>query len=387
MSITPIILSALLPFGAGGPPGTPDPVPPRDTGPSLPGVEAQPGPESLSRSPRGWVFTLASHVDLWFHGMATVDPVGPGPNPLYAPTYPPAARGRKEAAGLGQTPLDQRAAYFRNAFRSDPAMEVLHFLPLYFAQAGRVEFFQALEMLADTRDGVPRAPSPRTQFGLSAVGSVLPSSSQRALLGEFVSVLREEWEAFLAEDRRAHMEGWEALRGSAQGLWDGVFGPALSPFLRALHLTGGAVFLTPAIGAEGRIFSGVPRDPSDNVLAVSTPNVTDGARGAVFSMIREFSFPLAREALEPGDESAQDRAETEGLAARAAIRAGALALERLLPEELPAYQQYFLSRAGRPPASADVLGAAFREAYPLDEGQISALREVVDTTITNGGEL
>jgi hypothetical protein len=265
-------------------------------------------------------------------------------------------------------------------------MEVLHFLPLYFADAGRVEFLQALEVLAASREGIPRASSPRTQFGLTAVGSVISSAGQRALLGDFISVLREEWDDFLAEDRRAQLAGWEETRAAAQGLWDGEFGPALSPLLRGLHLTGGAVFLTPAIGAEGRIFSGVPSDPSDNVLAVSTPNSGDDPRAAVFSMIREFSFPMARLALGSEEGSRQSRAQTEGLAAHAAIRAGALALDRLLPEELPAYQQYFLSRAGRTPASVEALSAAFQDAYPLDEGQISALREVVYTTITNGGE-
>ncbi|MGW8267458.1 MAG: hypothetical protein ACWGSQ_13910, partial [Longimicrobiales bacterium] len=349
--------------------------------------EAHAAPEvPYASQQRGWVFVLAPHVDLWFHGMATVDPVGPGPNPLYAPSYPAAARDRKAAAGLGQTPLDQRAAYFRDAFRRDPAMEVLHFLPLYFPDAGRVEFLQALETLAVSREEIPRAPSPRTQFGLTAVGSVLSSTGQRALLGGFISVLREEWDDFLAEDRRARLAGWEETRAAVQGLWDGEFGPALFPLLRGLHLTAGAVFLTPAIGPEGRIFSGIPSDPSDNVLAVSTPNVGDDPRAAVFSMIREFSFPMARRALGSEEGSGQNRAQTEGLAARAAIRAGALALDRLLPQELPAYQQYFLSRAGRSAPSPRILGAAFQDAYPLDEGQISALREVVNTTITNGGE-
>ena len=36
----------------------------------------------------GWVFTSLPHADLWFHGMALVDPIGPGPNPLYDPSYP-----------------------------------------------------------------------------------------------------------------------------------------------------------------------------------------------------------------------------------------------------------------------------------------------------------
>ena len=380
MSITPIILATLLPFGAGGSTLELHPDLPATRETPIPGLEAPPPRQT------GWVFALVPFADLWFHGMATVDPVGPGPNPLYDPAYPVEMRGRKGAAGIGQTPLDQRAGYFRDAFRRDQAMEVLHFLPLYFAEAGRVEVFQALEALAVSRDGIPRTSSPNVRFGLTAVGSVLPAAGQRALLGEFVSVLEAEWDSFLSGDRRAELADREEARNAIQGLWDSEFGPALAPLLRGLHLTGGTVFLTPAIGDEGRIFSGSPSNPSDNVLAVAAPKAGGDPRAAVFSMLRELSFPMARQALEAGPEPLQDRESAEGVAARTAIRAGALALDRLLPSELPAYQQFFLSRVRRAPASAGATGAAFQEAYSLDESLLKALREVVNNTITSGGK-
>jgi len=318
--------------------------------------------------------------------MAIADPIGPGPIPLYDPSYPARMRLEKEGAGVSATPLDQRSGYFREAFRRDPAMEVFHFLPLYFSEAGRTEVFMALEALAVTREGIPRAPSSRTQFGLAAVGSVLPSPSQRALLGEFVSVLKAEWEHFFSDYRERKSPDRDEAQSELQGLWDTEFGPALAPLLGGLDLSGGTVFLSPAIGGEGRIFSGVPQNQLDNVLVVSSPKAGEDHRAVIFSMLRETSFPLVRQALGDALESGHERGEAEELAARAAIRAGALVLESFLPREVPAFQAFFLSRAGRTVASAEARRAAFQDAYPLEEAHLKALREVINTTVTDGGE-
>lgn len=379
MSILPLILAALLPAGPGESPGLLEEC---SQAPCEPSPNAFEIPQQRGG---GWVYSTAPHLDLWFHGMATVDPVGPGPLPLYDPAYPTRIRAEKEKAGVSATPLDQRAGHFRDAFRRDPAFEVLHFLPLYFAEAGRTEVFAALETLAVTREGIPRGVPPRTQFGVTAIGAVLSTPGQRAILGDLVSVLRAEWDTFFSDYRRARLPAWDDSRREIQSLWDREFGPALSPLLLGLDLSGGTVFLTPAIGVEGRIFSGIPQNRLDNILVVSSPKVGEDARTAIFSMLREISFPLVRQAL--GSALEQERGESEALAGRAAIRAGALILGDLLPGRVPAYQMFFLSRAGRTGASTEALSAAFQAAYPISAAQLGGLRETISATVTNGGEV
>jgi hypothetical protein len=139
-----------------------------------------------------WAFSSLPLVDLWFHGMALVDPIDPGPVPLYDPDYPNEVGRAKEEAGIDPSVFDRSIGHFREAFRRDPAFELFHFLPLYFPQAGRTEVLEALELLARTAEGLPRAPSARTSFGLAAVGSVLATQRQRQTLGEFVGALSEE---------------------------------------------------------------------------------------------------------------------------------------------------------------------------------------------------
>ncbi len=346
------------------------------------GVEASSGQEA---SGGGWVFTSLPQADLWFHGMALVDPIGPGPNPLYDPGYPNEVRRAKEGLGLSPTLLDDRLAYFREAFQRDPAFQVLHFLPLYFSRAGRTEIFAALELLAGTGEGIPRAPSTRTSFGVAAVGSVLTTRSQRSVLGEFVRALEGEWNGFF----ESYWQGMAVQRGqveaSLQDVWRRDYLPALGPFLDGIGMSGGIVALVPAIGAEGRIFGGTPQGLADNVLVVSAPAGPENGLEAVFSMLRELSFPLVRRVMDRTGGSAGNPDEEESLADRAAIRSGAFILEMYRPEDLLAYQRFFLSRAGRSAPTGEATEGAFREAFPLEAVFEEALREGILTTEKDGG--
>lgn len=339
------------------------------------GVEAGASQESDG----GWVFTSLPHADLWFHGMALVDPIGPGPNPLYDPAYPGEIRAAKEAAGVSTTALDQRVGYLRDAFQSDPAFEVFHFLPLYFPRAGRDEFFSALKVLVGTPEGIPRAPTVNTAFGLAAVGAVLATVEQRRVLGEFVSVLEEEWTAFFQHDYRAAAPEREAVLTALQRSWTEGHRPSLAPFLDKIGMAGGIVALVPAIGVEGRVFGGSPGDKGDNVMVVSAPVGPHPEREVVYSMLREVSFPLVRAVIDQSGHTTASRGQAEALAARAAVRTGALVLERYLPEELMDYQRFFLSQAGRSAPEGAATEGLFQEVYPLDASLEEALREEIFT--------
>jgi hypothetical protein len=317
--------------------------------------------------------------------MALVDPVGPGPNALYDPGYPNEVRKAKQVVGVSATPLDNRLEAFRGAFRHESAFEVLHFLPLYFPHAGRTEVFTALRLLSETEEGIPRAPSARTAFGMAAVGSVLTTPGQRRILGELVQALEDEWNGFFGAFWQGGTGTREGSLATLQSAWRTSFGPALEPFLDGVGMTGGSVYLVPAIGLEGRIFGGSPQIPGDNVLVVSAPAGPETHREAVFRMLRELSFPLVRRAMEKADASVGGRVSDESLAAWAAVRSGAFILEAYHPEATTSYQQFFLSQAGRSvPTDAEVQ-AAFEEAFPLNAELGHALKEEVLSTRRDGG--
>jgi hypothetical protein len=348
------------------------------------------GPTQMSaqEAPGRWTFTSVPLANLWFHGMALVDPVGPGPIPLYDPGYPNEVRRAKEQAESGPSLLDRGLGRYREEFRGDPAFEVLHFLPLYFAQAGRTEVFAALELLAMTPEGIPPAPSARTAFGLTAVGSVLTTPGQRAILGDFAEALQSEWDGFFEAWWQENAANRSRLEGSLQSVWRETYEAALAPYLTGISMTGGMVVMAPSIGTEGRIFAGVPQSASDNVLVVAAPKAPERASEAVFSMLRELSFPLARRAMEKAGAPAANRAEAEDLTGRAAVRAGALLLELLFPEEVEAYRGFFLARSGRPAVEAATQRIAFEATFPLSAEVEKALQQEILSTVKtkDGGE-
>jgi hypothetical protein len=315
--------------------------------------------------------------------MALVDPVGSGPNPLYDPGYPAEVLRAKQALSVAPTSLDKRLDHFREVFRADPAFEVLHFLPLYFAQAGRTEVFSALYLLAGAEEGIPRVPSARTTFGIAAVGSVLTEPGQRKALGEFVQALAEEWDSFFQAWWLEGAEERAAVESALRTSWQQGFKPVLEPLLKDLGMEGGTAAMAPAIGVEGRIFAGSPRIPGDNVLVIAAPSSPESATAAVYSMLREISFPLVRQAMEQVEGASGGGDERQ--AVQAAVRAGALILEAHRPDEVSNYQRFFLSQAGlSAPGGAD-LRVAFEEAYSLDVGLERALREEVLSTRRDGG--
>jgi hypothetical protein len=317
--------------------------------------------------------------------MAVVDPIGPGPNPLYEPAYPSEVRRAKDGIGLEPTPLDTRSGYFREAFRRDPAFEVLHFIPLYFHRAGRAEFFSAMKLLVGTREGIPRAQTANTAFGLAAVGSVLTTQGQRNVLGEFVAVLEAEWDQFFGEWWQNGSAARGRIQTSLRKIWTDDYGPAMAPTLQKIGMSGGIVAMVPAIGSEGRIFGGTSGNSKDNVLVVSAPEDPERSIEAIYSMLREVSFPMVRRVMERGGRVVGNRREEESLASIAAIRSGALMLEKHRPDELTDYQGFFLTQAGRQVPEGEATEGPFREAFPIDEGIEQALREELFTMATNGG--
>jgi hypothetical protein len=150
-------------------------------------------------------------------------------------------------------------------------------------------------------------------------------------------------------------------------------------------MPGGLVVLVPSIGAEGRIFGGSSQDPRDNVLMVAAPAASGQALEAVFSMLRELSFPLVRRVMEQVGITAGNPNEDEILAARAAIRSGALVLEKSSPDILSQYQRHFLAQIAGSPASRVDTGTVFSEAFSLQADFEAALRREISTTISNGG--
>jgi len=344
------------------------------TGMAAPGALAAPGQDEAAP---GWIVGSAPHLDLWFHGLAVVGFSGSGPMPLYDSDYGAAVQQLKQEQGVFPTVLDERASSLASEFASDPGFELAHFLPLYFVSADRARMFDALQKVA--RDGNADAVTDfRAKFGAGVVAQVLTEADQRQALANYALILEQEWGAF-------YEDFWNELASSRQDLyqelqlrWDHELAPRLQAYLHAARLDRGAIVVSPVIGAEGRIFEGDPRQRDDNLIVVGFPLGSSDLDAVLANVVRELSFPLLRRVLNSTTAAGRDPAEAEAESSLAAVRTGALLLQRYAPDQVEAYQRSFVRARQLEPASGAALVSQFEAAFPISADLARALVAEVD---------
>lgn len=316
-----------------------------------------------------WRIILLPQADLWYHGLATAEFAGFGPDELYDEAYLARVRDAKQTAGVLPTALDDRASEFGGQFRRDQTFEVFHFVPLYFASTSVDPMLSALALVAAT-EGTPTAEDMLAQFGASAVAATIPSEQQRVVLGEWTETLRTEWDDFFADYWRGHAVETGPFIRSAQADWDQNFAPRLAGYLNAYRIDGGILVLSDPVGPEGRIFEGDPANPLDNIVVVGLDDDA-GPRAPLFAAVREMCFPVVREVL-AAQPTVPDRTEAATRSSHAAVRCGAYLLDHLAPDMAQEYRSGFASDA--PGSPADVT-AAFERKYPIDAAIRAAIQE------------
>lgn len=304
-----------------------------------------------------WRIRTSPQVDLWYHGLAVLGygaaPAG-APLPLYDSTYAAAVRGRSPMAA-------SRA--LAETFAKDTAYEFLHFVSLYFLDADPMAMLDAVEAVARTEPGAaPRLRDVRLQFGAAVLAAALPRGRQRAPLREFAQALRRDWADFFGAYWDSAVAARRTVLDSAQMLWDSTFAPRLKPLLFAAKLDEGMVLVSLPLGPEGRLVTG---DRRRNVAAV---RFAQSPEEIVYAVVREMCFEWGRGVVQDYVAPVERRGRERELEAYAAVRCGALVMDRVLPERADAYRA----------AYAVPVVASFEQAYPIPESVLRGLGERLD---------
>ncbi len=286
-----------------------------------------------------WNFTAEEHVALWYHGLAVTDAgsIASAAVPYYRTGYATdidAARRRISSSTALTTTLGTR-------LESSGAIDGLQFLPLYFDSWEQMR--QAVDVWRQAGGDPNRASDAQTQAVIAFLSQRFPNAAQRDAVLDFVSALEQERTSFFAAWWRETQP--TALASEAQALWR-TMQPNLTAFLRYNDAEGGHVALTPALRGEGRAESG-----RGVAVAAIGGRAGEDPRVIVGRVIHELSYSIAAEAVRDAVAPARIREiGEEVLVARAAERAGAMVLERLAPELLPAYREDYIRAAGGDPA-------------------------------------
>ncbi len=339
---------------------------------------------------REWRIGTAEHVALWYHGLAytaravdrpTAPPEAPPapraiadtlpPLPLYRPGYVDSMTALKRAAGVFPTELDERADEFAREFEGEAAYSALHFLPLYFRDADAL--FGAIRVWHQA-GGDPRRVGGAAAQAVAFLSSLFRTERQRDVVTAWANVLLTESRVFYHEYWQAREPALTALASAVTAEWRPV-ADSLADFLLFARLQDGELLLVPALGPEGRI---VTRGVQRPRIAIGTPPA-DRPRDALWPFIHELIYPLAAETVQEylAPVRIRELGET-AITSRAAVRAGALLVDRVLPADGAAYRRFFLEGAGyEPPAGRDELDAAFARAFPVPPELEAGLQEIV----------
>jgi len=339
-----------------------------------------PAPVEAQESNGQWALGADAVVDLWFHGLAMSGVQTGAGLPLYDLRY----RGRfvaaRQAAGAEATPLEAAAAEVQGAMRSDPAFEVLHFVPLYFPGVGGDQLIAALRQVASSDDPLPSIHDPMARFGATAVAGILHTPTQRRALGRYLDLLEAERASFYSQFAAELHRGFQAEAPQLQTRWNQEVASALWPYLIRYSLERGRLTVSPTLGLDGRILEGDRSNPWDNQLVVGwNPDHLSDPDGALFADLvsrsaRELCFPAVRRAMNSAGISPSDPAQGAEISGRAATRCGDLLLNQYLPAYGPDYRMW-ASALGVSGPSADP--AAFAAAFPLEPGLEQALLEAL----------
>ena len=163
----------------------------------------------------------------------------------------------------------------------------------------------------------------------------------------------------------------------ADSLWQRQWRPALQRFLNNTQQQNGEMELSFPLGGEGRT---IQFGKQQNVVAVPWPEGRDEAEVLLYVMAHEITGAIASAAIADNTTPAEQRAgTTTHYEQAAAVRAGALLLERTVPTVLPGYMRYYLQQAGRPAPSDP--RAAFATAFAVPDAVVMAIARQLDVVL------
>jgi hypothetical protein len=339
--VAPLTVVALsLAVGcAGGISPTSAPAPDR-TG--VPRATPSAGPVPLVDA--AWPVRSREHVDLWLHSYAllTRDTTLV---PYFKRGYADRMLELRRTRGVS-TQLDANRATLLARIAVNPSLATGgQFLPLYFESWEQMR--QMIELFGRAGGNAGATSDPAIRQYLALLAQSFPAGADR----EWLRVLTESVDD---ESRRFHHDYWTAetraratVASRVDTLWQRQWRPALSRFLNNTQQQSGEVYLSLPLGGEGRT---IHFGKSQNAVAVPYPDTRDQADIVLYVFAHEIVGAVAGAAIQDNTTPAELRSGTTSRYEQsAAVRAGALLLERTLPATVPGYMRYYLQQAGRTP--------------------------------------
>jgi len=320
-----------------------------------------------------WPVRTREHVDLWLHAYALLT-TDSALVPYFQRGYHDRMLVLRHQRGI-TTALDANRARLIERIAVQPSLATgPQFLPLYFASWDQMR--QAIDLFVRA-NGNPRAVSdPALQQYFAILGASFQSAADREWLRLFAESVDDERTKFYHSYWITETAARALVVAHVDSLWERQWRPQLQRYLNNTQQQNGELYLSFPLGGEGRT---VQFAKTQNAVAVGVPGTSQDAPYVLYTFAHEIAGSLATTAIEDNTTPAERRSgATAGFEQSAAVRAGALLLERTIPSAVPGYMRFYLVVAGRT-APKDIR-AEFESTFavpPAVTGAISRQIEVI----------
>lgn len=359
---------ALASACAGASPSTdPAPVPGRTS----PGAQPPVGSPLIQAA---WPVRTREHLDVWLHSyaMLTQDTTLV---PYFRRGYRDRIAGVRRQRGVSsllETNRDRLLA--RIAIQPSLATNG-QFLPLYFESWEQMKQVIDLFVRSNGNPGSSNDPALANYFALLA-GS-FQSAPDRDWLRLFTESVDDESRRFYHEYWTAESRAHASVLSHVDSLWQLQWRPALQRFLNNTQQQNGELYASMPLGGEGRT---VQLGKASNAVAGPMPDTRGESESVLYVAAHEIMGSIASAAIADNSTPADRRA---GLTSRyeqaAAVRAGALLLEKTIPTAVPGYMRYYLQAAGRT-APTDPR-TAFAAAFSIPDAMRDAMSRQLEVVL------
>ena len=303
-----------------------------------------------------WPVRTREHVDLWLHGYALVMQ-----DTTLVPYFRRGYRDRmtdvRRQRGVS-TQLDANRDRLLARLAVQPSLATSgQFLPLYFSSWDQMRQVIDLFVRNGGNAGSSNDPNVRTYFAI--LGGAFGSAADREWLRLLTESVDDESRRFYHDYWTTELRARGAIVSRVDSLWQRQWRPPLQRFLNNTQQQNGELYLSLPLGGEGRT---IHFGKQENAVAVPLPDAMSESDFVLYVTAHEIAGSVASAAIEDNTTPADRRA---GGASRyeqaAAVRAGALLLEKTIPAAVSGYMRYYLQQAGRaaPTDPRSAFAAAF----------------------------
>src|SRR5256714_7583552 len=320
-----------------------------------------------------WPIKTREHVDLWLHGYALLQEDTTFV-PFFKRGYSTNMIVLKNRANV-VTQLDANRDKLRSRLSANPQLINAQFVPLAFSSWN--ELTQTVDLFVRA-NGDPRAASSQQQASAIAfLAAYFQTGPDRDWLRLFVQSLNDEstrfYHSYWLQQQRERANVLELV----DTLWQRTYRPRMQRFLNNTQQGNGTILLSLPLDGEGR---SVNNSKQSNTMTITFPDRPNDAVDAIYVIAHEGVGGIAGTAVSDNITPEQRRT---GLGERyqssAALRGGALLIQRVAPEALDGYMRYYLRSVNRPVGSS--VATTFTSTFSIPDTIRDALTRQLDVVL------